>query len=115
LKVSRFELEKLIENDYLNLGKKELYHGSISSIDIERFIMGLNNEDKPAFDTIDAIAISNDHIDLKQVSEILKINYETARKLANMGWFNSAESYLDKADPKNIQRKNFMNSIENIC
>ena len=105
LKVSRFELEKLIENDYLNLGKKELYRGSISSIDIERFIMGLNNEDKPALDTLDAIAISNDHIDLKQVSEILKINYETARKLANMGWFNSEENYLDTDDPKKYSKK----------
>lgn len=105
LKVSRFELEKLIENDYLNLGKKELYRGSISSIDIERFIMGLNNEDKPTLDTIDAIAISNDQINLKQICEILKINYETARKLANMGWFNSEENYLDTEDSKKYSKK----------
>src|SRR5690606_255357 len=104
-KVSRFELEKLIENDYLNLGKKELYRGSISSIDIERFIMGLNNEDRPTLDTIDAIAISNDQINLKQICEILKINYETARKLANMGWFNSEENYLDTEDSKKYSKK----------
>lgn len=105
LKVSRFELEKLIESDYLRLGKKELYHGNISSIDIERFIMGLINKDKPTLDSPNTITLCNDYIDLKEISKILEINYETARKLANCGWFNSKEDYPDAYDPKKYSKK----------
>lgn len=85
LKVSRFELEKLIESDYLKLGRKELYHGNISSIDIERFHLGLIDKDESIADTLSDTTIINDHICLKKISEVLEINYETARKLANIG------------------------------
>lgn len=105
LKVSRFELEKLIESDYLRLGKKEFYHRNISSIDIERFIMGLINKDKPTLDSPNTITLCNDYIDLKEISKILEINYETARKLANCGWFNSKEKYPDAYDPKKYSKK----------
>lgn len=105
LKVSRFELEKLIESDYLRLGKKEFYHGNISSIDIERFLMGLINKDKPTLDSPNTITLCNDYIDLKEISKILEINYETARKLANYGWFNSKEDYPDAYDPKKYSKK----------
>ncbi|QIO08130.1 TniQ family protein [Acinetobacter lanii] len=105
LQVSRFELDKLIKNDYLNLGKKELYHGKISSIDIERFIMGLVNKDKPTAYTQETTAIYNEHIDLKKISAVLKINYETARKLANIGWFSLEQDELAVDGPKQYSKK----------
>lgn len=105
LKVSRFELEKLIESDYLRLGKKELYHGNISSTYIERFIMGLMNEDKTTACTLNETTIFNDHIDLKKISEILEINYETARKLANIGWFSLEQEELAVDGRKQYSKK----------
>lgn len=104
LKVSRFELEKLIESDYLRLGKKELYRGNISSIDIERFIIGLIDKDESIADTLNDTTIFNDHICLKKISEVLEINYETARKLANIGWFNLEQNELDVDSPKQYSK-----------
>lgn len=95
LKVSRFELEKLIESDYLKLGKKELYYGNISSIDIERFLIRLDSEVESTFDTQNSFQIFNENFGLKEIAEILTINYETARKLAKMGWFDSEKNYQD--------------------
>lgn len=104
LKVSRFELEKLIESDYLRLGKKELYHGNISSIKLERFLMGLIEKDQSIAGTLNDTTIVNDHICLKKISEVLKINYETARKLANIGWFNLEKNELDADGPKQYSK-----------
>lgn len=104
LKVSRFELEKLIESDYLKLGKKELYRGNISSIDIERFLLGLIDNDESIADTLSNKTIVNDHIFLKEISEVLEINYETARKLANIGWFNLEQNKLDIDAPKQYSK-----------
>ncbi|ENV44917.1 TniQ family protein [Acinetobacter schindleri] len=104
LKVSRFELEKLIESDYLKLGKKELYRGNISSIDIERFLLGLIDNDESIADTLSNKTIVNDHIFLKEISEVLEINYETARKLANIGWFNLEQNKLDIDTPKQYSK-----------
>lgn len=104
LKVSRFELEKLIESDYLKLGKKELYRGKISSIDIERFLLGLIDKDESIADTLSNTTIVNDHICLKEISEVLEINYETARKLANIGWFNLEQNKLDIDAPRQYSK-----------
>ena len=104
LKVSRFELDKLIENDYLGLGEKVLYRGNISSIDIERFLMGLIDKDESIADTLNDTTLPNDQICLKKISEILEINYETARKLANIGWFSFEQGELDLASPKQYSK-----------
>ena len=108
LKVSRFELEKLIESDYLKLGRKELYHGNISSIDIERFLLGLIDKDESIADTLSDTTIINDHICLKKISEVLEINYETARKLANIGWFNLEQNELDVDGPKQYSKNKLL-------
>lgn len=104
LKVSRFELEKLIESDYLRLGKKELYRGNISSIDIERFLTGLIDKDESKADTLNDTTIFNDYICLKKISEVLEINYETTRKLANIGWFSLEHDGLDVDGPKQYSK-----------
>ncbi|MEQ1370276.1 TniQ family protein [Acinetobacter schindleri] len=88
LNVSRFELEKLIESDYLNLGEKELYKGDIASIDVERFLIGAYPQPKSVLVTNIEESVDNDEIQLKDVAKILDINYETARKLAKSEWFN---------------------------
>ncbi|CAB1216631.1 TniQ family protein [Acinetobacter bouvetii] len=115
LKVSRFELEKLIESDYLKFGNKELYHGNISSLDIERFIMGLNNIDQPTFEILDTVTICNDRIDLKEISKTLEINYETARKLANNGWFDVDKNVQIADKPQMYSKKKFIYSKANTC
>ncbi|MFW1859396.1 TniQ family protein [Acinetobacter defluvii] len=104
LKVSRFELEKLIESDYLKLEKKELYRGNISSIDIERFLLGLIDKDESIANTLSDTTFVNDHICLNKISEFLEINYETARKLANIGWFNLEQNELDVDVPKQYSK-----------
>lgn len=105
LKVSRFELEKLIENDYLRLEGKELYRGNILSTAIENFLTDGENDNKPVSDTLNTIPICNNHIDLKEISESLEINYETARKLANMGWFNIERNELTVGETKQFSKK----------
>lgn len=95
LKVSRFELEKLIENDYLKLGKSEHYRGNISSIDIERFLIGLISREESTLDTKIEISINHGNLGLKEIATNLDINYETARKLAKMGWFDSVHNSND--------------------
>lgn len=88
LNVSRFELEKLIDSDYLNLGEKELYKGNIASIYVERFLIGAYPQPKSVVVTNIEEPVDKDEIQLKDVAKILDINYETARKLAKAGWFN---------------------------
>lgn len=87
LNISRFELEKLIDNDYLNLGEKELYKGNIASIDVERFLIGAYPQPKSVLVTSIEVSTDNDNIQLKDVAKILEINYDLARKLAKSGWF----------------------------
>lgn len=106
LKISRFELEKLIEADFLNLGKKELYRRNISSIDIERYIIKLNNKTKIIPHNQNKTNISNNVVDIKEISQFLKINYETSRKLANYGWFNFKEINQKSHYSKKYSKKN---------
>lgn len=105
LNISRFELEKLIENDFLKLGQKELYKGDIASRDIEHFLIDTYSQPKSALLTSIEAPADNDSMQLKDVAKLLDINYETARKLANMGWFNSEENYLDTEDSKKYSKK----------
>lgn len=87
LNISRFELEKLIENDFLNLGQKELYKGDIASRDIERFLIDTYSQPKSALLTSIVAPADNDSMQLKDVAKLLNINYDIARKLAKAGWF----------------------------
>lgn len=112
LNISRFELEKLIDSDYLNLGDKELYKGYIASIDVERFLIGAFSQAKSASVTkIDAPTCS-DNIPLKDVAKILDINYETTRKLAKAGWFN-LENTLKKPQTLKKYSKQKVNKFKN--
>lgn len=87
LNISRFELEKLIENDFLHLGQKELYKGDIASRDIERFLINTYSQPKSTFLTSIEAPADNDSMQLKDVAKLLDINYDIARKLAKAGWF----------------------------
>jgi len=87
LNISRFELEKLIENDFLKLGQKELYKGDIASRDIEHFLIDTYSQPKSALLTSIEAPIDNDSMQLKDVAKLLNINYDIARKLAKAGWF----------------------------
>ena len=87
LNISRFELEKLIENDFLKLGQKELYKGDIASRDIEHFLIDTYSQPKSALLTSIEAPIDNDSMQLKDVAKLLNINYDIARKLAKSGWF----------------------------
>lgn len=87
LNISRFELEKLIENDFLKLGQKELYKGDIASRDIEHFLIDTYSQPKSALLTSIEAPANNDSMQLKDVAKLLGINYDIARKLAKSGWF----------------------------
>lgn len=87
LNISRFELEKLIENDFLRLGQKELYKGDIASRDIEHFLIDTYSQPKSTLLTSIEAAADNDSMQLKDVAKLLDINYDLARKLAKSGWF----------------------------
>ena len=87
LNISRFELEKLIENDFLKLGQKELYKGDIASRDIEHFLIDTYSQPKSALLTNIEAPANNDSMQLKDVAKLLGINYDIARKLAKAGWF----------------------------
>lgn len=88
---------------------------NISSLDIERFIMGLNNIDQPTFEILDTVTICNDRIDLKEISKTLEINYETARKLANNGWFDVDKNVQIADKPQMYSKKKFIYSKANTC
>ena len=87
LNISRFDLEKLIENDFLKLGQKELYKGDIASRDIEHFLIDTYSQPKSALLTNIEAPANNDSMQLKDVAKLLGINYDIARKLAKVGWF----------------------------
>ncbi|MCA4791195.1 TniQ family protein [Acinetobacter towneri] len=87
LNISRFELEKLIENDFLKLGQKELYKGDIASRDIEHFLIDTYSQPKSTLLTSIEAPADNDSMQLKDVAKLLDINYDLARKLAKSGWF----------------------------
>jgi len=87
LNISRFELEKLIENDFLKLGQKELYKGDIASRDIEHFLINTYSQPKSTLLTSIEAPADNDSMQLKDVAKLLDINYDLARKLAKSGWF----------------------------
>ena len=87
LNISRFELEKLIENDFLKLGQKELYKGDIASRDIEHFLIDTYSQPKSVLVTSIKAPADNDSMQLKDVAKLLDINYDLARKLAKSGWF----------------------------
>lgn len=93
LNISRFEIEKLIDSDYLNLGNKELYKGDIASIDIEHLLIDAYSQPKSVLVTSIEVSTDNDNIQLKDVAKILEINYDIARKLAKSGWFNLKNTY----------------------
>ncbi|WP_252717527.1 hypothetical protein [Acinetobacter soli] len=87
LNISRFELEKLIESDFLKLGQKELYKGDIASRDIEHFLIDTYSQPKSTLLTSIEAPADNDSMQLKDVAKLLDINYDLARKLAKSGWF----------------------------
>lgn len=77
----------MIENDFLNLGQKELYKGDIASRDIELFLIDTYSQPKSALLTSIEAPADNDSMQLKDVAKLLGINYDIARKLAKAGWF----------------------------
>lgn len=113
LNVSRFELEKLIDSDYLNLGEKELYKGDIASIDIERFLIGIYLQPKSVLVNNIEESIDNDEIRLKDVAKVLDINYETARKLVKIGCFKLENKYKNQQTQKNYSKEKVNKFKEN--
>lgn len=87
LNISRFEIEKLIENDFLKLGQKELYKGDIASRDLEHFLIDTYSQPKSVLLTSIEAPADNNSMQLKDVAKLLDINYDIARKLAKAGWF----------------------------
>ncbi|WOE42358.1 TniQ family protein [Acinetobacter chinensis] len=113
LNISRFDLEKLIDNDYLNLGKKELYKGDIASVDVERFLIGSFSQIKSASAAKIEASTCSDNIALKDVAQILDINYETARKLVKTGWFKLENKYKNQQKQKNYSKEKVNKFKEN--
>ncbi|WP_327858186.1 TniQ family protein [Acinetobacter guillouiae] len=88
LGVTHNTLEDWIEQDFLKLGDINHYYDVIPSQSIEKFLILNRNKNLLRKPRTKEIHLHPKQLDLKEISNILDINYETARKLANTGWFD---------------------------
>ncbi|WP_252152071.1 helix-turn-helix domain-containing protein [Acinetobacter wuhouensis] len=77
-----------IDQDFLKLGESQRYYGSIPSHFIEEFLTISQYKPLLRKPRMKETLSSPKPLDLKKIAQQLDINYETARKLTNMGWFD---------------------------
>lgn len=89
LGLSRETMKIWINQNYLNFEDKNHYFGDISSRFIEKFLTDISLKTKHPIKPIFNHPPYPETLCLKGIAEALEINYETARKLAKMNWFDN--------------------------
>lgn len=112
LDITHKTLGHWIDQDFLKLGDHQRYYGTIPSNFIEKYL-GTNKREvllrKPR---MKAVSPHPKQLELKEIAQKLDIQYETARKLTNLGWFDLDQLCSDGKAAKGysfIKLENFQN------